>query len=163
MIPSRRLQLWCLLGALLLQAGATLGALLFFDLPVSTDIDSVEYINSADNVLSRGTLSIEGAPPYRPSGFRTPGPLLLDIPLRVLSFRNDTAAVLISRGVVALSALLCVLNAGLIGLDALALLAGALLILTPTMFYYSMLPYSTELPYFLFFKPPMLGTLHCLG
>jgi len=146
-------------AALLLQTAATVGALVFLNLPISTETDSVEYINTADNVLARGRFSIETAPPFRPSGFRTPGPLVLNIPLRILSFRSDLAAALITRLVVLLAACLCVLNAAQLGVGDYALLAGPLLILTPTMFYYSMLPYSTELPYSVVCNALQLGTL----
>ena len=158
MSALRRPLLIAFATALLLQTAATVGALLFMQLPVSTEIDSVEYITTADNVLERGRFSIEHGPPYRPNAFRTPGPLLFNIPLRVLSFKNDLAAVLISRLVLLLAAYLCVRNAVEMGLGELALLAGPLLILTPTMFYYSMLPYSTELPYSAVCNLLQLGT-----
>ena len=159
MPPSRNVLLILFAASLLLQTAATVGALVFLDLPVSTETDSVEYINAADNVLARGRLSIESVPPYRPSGFRTPGPNLLNIPLRVLSGRSDLAAALITRLVVLLAACLCVLNAAQLAVGEYSLLAGPLLILTPTMFYYSMLPYSTELPYSVACNVLQLGTL----
>jgi hypothetical protein len=163
MFPSRRALLICFVTALLLQTAATIGAIVFFGLPISTEIDSVEYINTADNVLARGSFSIEEAPPFRPNGFRTPGPLILNIPLRILSLKNDMAAALITRLVLFLAAILCVLNASQLGLKSYALLAGPLFVLTPTMFYYSMLPYSTELPYSVACNLLQLGTFLYLG
>jgi hypothetical protein len=159
MFRSRRVLLIFFVAALLLQTAATIGAIVFLELPISTETDSVEYINTADNVLARGAFSIEDAPPFRPNAFRTPGPLILNIPLRLLSFKNDIAAALITRLVLFLAAYLCVLNAAQLGIKDHALLAGSLLILTPTMFYYSMLAYSTELPYSVVCNLLLLGTV----
>jgi hypothetical protein len=159
MLENRRVQIMVFVAALLLQTAATIGALVYLDLPISTEYDSVEYINTADNVLARGRFSIEDAPPFRPNGFRTPGPLLINITLRLLSFKNDIAVALISRLLVLLAALLGVAYAAQLGVDEHALLAGPLLILTPTMFYYSMLAYSTELPYALVSISLQLGTV----
>src|SRR5438105_1199552 len=108
MLDSRRVLLISFVAALLLQTAATLGAIVFLELPISTGWDNEEYIHTADNVLAAHSFSIEDAPPFRPNGFRTPGPLILNVPLRLLSFKNDIAAVLISRLVVFLGGLLCV-------------------------------------------------------
>ena len=158
MFHGRRVLPILFVAALVLQTAATIGAILFLDLPISTEIDSVEYIHTADNVLAGRGFSIEDAPPFRANAFRTPGPLILNIPLRLLSFRNDIAAALISRLVLLLAAYVCALNAAQMGLNKLALLAGSLFILTPNMFYYSMLAYSTELPYSLACGVLQLGT-----
>jgi hypothetical protein len=147
MLDRRRTLLMSFVAALLLQTAATIGAFVFLDLPISTEADSVEYIRTADNVVAVHSFSIETAAPFRPNGFRTPGPLILNIPLRLLSFKNDFAAALISRIVLFLGAILCVSIAAQLRVDKYALMAGTLFILTPTMFYYSMLCYSTELPY----------------
>jgi hypothetical protein len=146
-LDNRRVLLMLFVAALLFQTGATIGAIVFLQLPISTGWDNEEYIRTADNVLAGHGFSIEDAPPFRPNGFRTPGPLLLNMPLRLLSHNSDIAAALISRMALSLGALLCVLVAVQLSLGKYALLTGSLFILTPTMFYYSMLAYSTELPY----------------
>lgn len=147
-MPHGRRAVLVLFGAVLfLQTAATIGAIVFLHLRISTEGDSLEYVRTADNVTAGHGFSIENAPPFRPNGFRTPGPLFLNIPLRLLSFRNDIVAALITRLVLFLAGFLCVVNAAQLGLDRYALLAGPLFILTPTMFYYSILAYSTELPY----------------
>jgi hypothetical protein len=146
-LANRRIMVISSVAALLLQATVMIVGIVFLALPISTEEDSVEYIRTADNVVAVHSFSIEQAPPFRPNGFRTPGPLLLNIPLRLLSFKNHIVAALISRFVLILGGFLCVAIAVQLGVDKFALLAGTLYILTPTMFYYSMLAYSTELPY----------------
>src|ERR1700687_3251351 len=130
MFANRRLLLISFFAALLLQTAAMMAAIVFMSLPISTEEDSVEYIRTADNVVAVGRFSIDVAPPFRPNGFRTPGPLVLNIPLRLLSFKNDTAAALISRLALILGAFLCVAIAREFGIGKYALLAGTLFILT---------------------------------
>jgi len=159
MLDSRRMLLILFVAALLLQSAATIGAIFFLGLPISTGWDNEDYIRTADNVLAAHTFSVEDAPPFRPNGFRTPGPLVLNVPLRLLSFRHDIAAALISRVVVFLGGLLCVIIATKLNLGKYALLAGPLFILSPTVFYYSMLAYHTELPYAVVCSLLALGTI----
>jgi len=147
MLHTRRVLLILFVAALLLQTAATIGAMFFLDLPISTGWDNEDYIRTADNTLAAHSFSVENAPPFRPNGFRTPGPLVLNIPLRLLSFKNDIAAALISRFVVFLAGLLCVIIAAELSVGKYALLAGPMFILSPTTFYYGMLAYCTELPY----------------
>ena len=146
-LANRRIMMISFVAALLLQTAAMIVGIVFLALPISSEEDSVEYIRTADNVVAVHRFSIEQAPPFRPNGFRTPGPLFLNIPLRLLSFKNDIVAALISRLMLILGGVLCVAIAADLRIDKYALLAGTLYILAPTMFYYSMLAYSTELPY----------------
>jgi hypothetical protein len=136
-----------LFAAVLLQTALSLVGFLAFDLPVSSEIDSVEYIKTADNILASHGFSIENTPPWMPNGFRTPGHLILNIPLRVFSFGSDLLALLISRIFLFGAGLLVVKLAVSFGLSSLASYAGALFVLMPSLSYYSLLPYSTELPY----------------
>ena len=131
MLDSRRVLLILFAAALLLQSAATIGAVLFLELPISTGWDEQDYIRTADNVVAAHSFSIEDAPPFRPNGFRTPGPLLLNIPLRLLSFKNDTAAALISRFVVFLGGLLCVTIATELSVGKCALAGRATIHLKP--------------------------------
>jgi hypothetical protein len=161
---SRHKLLILFIVALLLQTAATMGAILFLNLSISTGWDEQDYIRTADNVLAARSFSIENAPPFRPNGFRTPGPLVLNIPLRLLSFKSDIAAALISRFVVFLGAVLCVIIAAELSVDdKYTLLAGPLFILSPAIFYYSMLAYNTELPYAVACGLLALGTLRYLN
>lgn len=158
-LANRRIMAISFVAALLLQTAAMIVGIVFLGLPVSSEIDSVEYIRTADNVVAAHSFSIDQAPPFRPNGFRTPGPLVLNIPLRVLSFKNDIAAALISRLVLVFGAFLCAAIATELGIGKYALLTGTLYILAPTMFYYSMLVYSTELPYSIACGLLELGTI----
>jgi hypothetical protein len=161
---SRHTFLTFFIASLLLQTAATIGAILFLHLSISTGWDEQDYLRTADNVVAAHGFSIDNSPPFRPNGFRTPGSLLLDIPLRILSFKNDIAAVLISRLVVLLGGFLCVIIAADFGVDhKYALLAGPLFVLSPSMFYYSMLAYNTELPYSVVCGMLAVGTLRYLG
>jgi 4-amino-4-deoxy-L-arabinose transferase-like glycosyltransferase len=139
--------LYLFLTAFMLQATVSVIAYLLYDVPVSTEVDSVEYIRTADNVLAGNGFSIEDVPPWGPNAFRTPGPLLINVPLRILTFESDLLAIIISR-LVLLGAALSVIDLALrLGLSSFALLAGTFFVLMPSIAYYSLLPYSTETPY----------------
>jgi hypothetical protein len=120
---------------------------LLYDVPASTEIDSVEYIRTADNVLAGHGFSIEDTAPWKPNAFRTPGPLLTNIPLRILSFKSDLLAIIISRLLLLVAAVLVIHLASRLGLSSFALVAGTFFVLAPSIAYYSLLPYSTETPY----------------
>jgi hypothetical protein len=142
-----RLFFYLFLTALLLQAIVGVAVQFLLNIPVSTEVDSVEYIRTADNILDRHGFSIEDTSPWRPNAFRTPGPLLINIPLRILSFKNDLLAIIISRLVLLGAAILVIQLAHRLGLSSFALLAGMFFVLMPSMAYYSLLPYSTETAY----------------
>jgi hypothetical protein len=144
---QRRLFFYLFLIALMLQATMSVAVQFLLNVPVSTEIDSVEYIRTADNILAGHGFSIEDTPPWKPNAFRTPGPLLINIPLRILSFKNDLLAIIISRLVLLGSAVLVIQFANRLGLSTFALLAGMFFVLMPSMAYYSLLPYSTETVY----------------
>jgi hypothetical protein len=145
--PQQRLFLYLFSITFMLQAAMSVAAHFLFNVSVSTEVDSVEYIRTADNILAGHGFSIEDRPPWRPNAFRTPGPLLINIPLRVLSFRNDLLAIIVSRLALLYAAVLTVKLAAQYGLLHYAWLAATFFILMPSIFYYSLLPYSTEIPY----------------
>jgi len=97
--------------------------------------------------LAGNGFSIEDTAPWRPNAFRTPGPLLINIPLRILSFKSDLLAIIFSRLVLLGAALLVIELASRVGLSSFALVAGTFFVLAPSMAYYSLLPYSTETSY----------------
>jgi hypothetical protein len=149
-VPSggqARYQLHLFVAALLLQAMISVGAVVLYDVPVSTETDSVEYITTAENVLRGNGFSIEHTAPWRPNAYRTPGPLLTNIPLRILSFNSDVLAIIISRLILLGAALLVIRLASQLGLSSFAFLAGTFFVLMPSIGYYTILPYSTETPY----------------
>jgi len=144
---QRRLFFYLFLTALLLQATVSVVVQCLFNVPVSTEIDSVEYIRTADNILAGHGFSIEDTAPWNPNAYRTPGALLINIPLRILSFKNDLLAIIIGRLVLVGAAVLVIQLASRLGLSAFAWLAGMFFVLMPSMAYYSLLPYSTETAY----------------
>ena len=144
---QRRLFFYLFLTALMLQAAMSVAVQFLLNVPVSTEVDSIEYIRTADNILAGHGFSIEDTQPWRPNAYRTPGPLLINIPLRFLSFKNDLLAIIISRLVLLGAAVLVIRLASRLGLSAFALLAGMFFVLMPSMAYYSLLPYSTETAY----------------
>ncbi len=119
--------------AVLLQAAVSVAAYLLYDVPVSTEIDSVEYIRTADNVVAGHGFSIEDTAPWKPNAFRTPGPLLTNIPLRILSFKSDLLAIIISRLLLLVAAVLVIHLASRLGLSSFALVAGTFFVLAPSM------------------------------
>ena len=145
--PQQRRFLYLFLTAFLLQATVSVSAYLLYGVPVSTEVDSVEYIRTADNVLAGNGFSIEDTAPWRPNAFRTPGPLLINIPLRILSFDNDLLSIILSRLLLLVVAVLVIDLAFRLGLSSYALVAGTFFVLMPSITYYSLLPYSTEMPY----------------
>jgi hypothetical protein len=75
----RRVFLYLFLSTLMLQAIVSVTAKFLLNVPVSTEMDSVKYIRTADNVLAGHGFSIENTPPRNPNAFRTPGPLLINM------------------------------------------------------------------------------------
>jgi hypothetical protein len=135
------------LATILLQAALSVAVYLLYDVPVSSEVDSVEYIRTADNVLAGNGFSIELTAPWKPYAFRTPGPLLINIPLRILSFKSDLLAIIISRLLLLAGAVLTIYLASRLGLSSFSMLAATFFVAMPSMAYYSLLPYSTETPY----------------
>lgn len=145
------------LMALGLQAGLTWFAVAVVQTPISTVADASQYIRITDNVLAGHGFAIERVFPWRPDGSRTPGMLLINIPLRVLFPGHDLYAALASRIVLALSGVIVgVITMQLLG-NPYGLLAGAILILIPSVSYFTINPFETELHYLLALSVLFLG------
>lgn len=117
--------------------------------PISSDRDSFEYVGITDNLLAGHGFAVEPNSPWRPDGSRTPGMLLINLPLRVFSEKNDLSAALAGR----LALLSAALVVGILGVrvlgNAYGWLACCFLLITPSIVYYTINPYETELHYLL--------------
>jgi hypothetical protein len=145
------------LVALGLQAGLTWFAVSVARYPISTVADARGYISITDNVLAGHGFAMERTFPWRPDGARTPGMLLINMPLRVLFPDHDLYAVLASRVVLALTGVIVGVMAMQILHNHYGLLAGAILILAPSVSYYTINPYETEMHYLLALSVLFLG------
>jgi hypothetical protein len=145
------------LVALGLQTGLTWFAVSIVQYPISTTPDAWAYVGVTDNLLAGHGFASERTFPWRPDGTCTPGMLLINIPLRWLFPAHDLYAALASRVVLALTGLIV----GMITMQILdnpyGLLAGAILILTPSVNYYTINPFETELHYLLALSVLFLG------
>ena len=145
--------------ALAFQAGLTWFAVDIVKYPISNFEDSWQYVGITDNVLAGHGFAIEREFPWRPDGTRTPGMLLINIPLRVLWRGQDLHAALASRLILALAALIVGIIAARTLRSSSGFLAGAALIVTPSISYYTITPFETELHYLLALSLLFLGTL----
>lgn len=145
--------------ALGVQLGLTWFVVDLIQYPISTVADAWDYVGITDNLLAGHGFAIERKFPWRPDGSRTPGMLLINIPLRVLFPHNDFYAALASRVVLILIGVIVGVIAIRILDNPYALLAGAILILTPSVSYYTINPFETELHYLLALSALFLGAL----
>jgi hypothetical protein len=134
-------------AALLAQTAAVFVVVGVLHYPISTQRDSWEYVNITDNVLAGHGFSAEPVAPWRPNASRTPGFLVTDVPIRLAFSGNDLLAAITGRAWPAAAALLLVATARRLGAGTWAPAAGALLLIMPTVAYYSIVVYETEAPY----------------
>lgn len=134
-------------AALLAQTAAVFVVVGVLHYPISTQRDSWEYVNITDNVLAGHGFSVEPVAPWRPNASRTPGFLVTDVPVRLAFSGSDLLAAIAGRAWPAAAALLLVATARRLGAGAWAPAAGALLLIMPTVVYYSIVVYETEASY----------------
>jgi hypothetical protein len=143
--------------ALGIQTGFTWFAVRVVQYPISAAPDAWEYVGITDNVLAGHGFAVERTFPWRPDGARTPGMLFVNIPLRRLFPNHDLYAALASRIVLALIGIMVGIMAMQLLANPYGLLAGAILILTPSVSYYTINPFETELHYLLALSGLFLG------
>jgi hypothetical protein len=143
--------------ALGIQAGVTWFAVSVVQYSISTDRDAYEYVGITDNWLAGHGFAVEREFPWRPDGARTPGMLFINAPLRWLCPDRDLLAALAARVVLAVIGVLVGVMAMPTLQNPYGLLAGALLIVTPSVGYYTINPFVTELHYLLAFTLLFLG------
>jgi hypothetical protein len=134
-------------AALLAQAAAAFYVVGVLHYPISTQRDSWEYVHITDNVIAGHGFAVEPVAPWRPNGSRTPGFLVTNVPIRLAFSGSDLLAAIAGRAWPAIAALLLVATARRLGAGAWAPAAGAILLVMPTVVYYSIVVYETEAPY----------------
>jgi hypothetical protein len=134
-------------AALVAQTAAVFVVVGVLHYPISTQRDSWEYVNITDNILAGHGFSAEPVAPWRPNASRTPGFLVTDVPVRLAFSGSDLLAGIAGRAWPATAALLLVATARRLGAGAWAPAAGALLLIMPTVVYYSIVVYETEASY----------------
>lgn len=135
------------MGALIVQTAAVVYVVGVLHYPISTQRDSVEYVSITDNVIAGHGFAVEPVAPWRPNGSRTPGFLVTNVPIRLAFSKNNLLAAVAGRAWPAIAALLLVATARGLGAGAWAPASGALLLIMPTVVYYSIVVYETEAPY----------------
>jgi hypothetical protein len=144
---SGRRLLWAAAAAVLVHTIESAVAVAALHVPVTTEIDSEEYVLTTDNTMKGNGFSLECEPPFRPTALRTPGHLVLDIPIRASSFGNDVCAVVVSKALLIGTVLLLIGIGKELSLPRVGIIGAILLLFVPTVLYYSLLPYSTEIHY----------------
>lgn len=121
------------------------------DFDLNEQGDTEEYIGIADNIIDGRGYSAELEPPWRPTGSRSPGMLITNVPLRLLFADNDSLALAFGKIMFVLIVALFFIVARYFEESDLAIFVVVAFTLIPSVVYYMINSYASNPPYLLAF------------